>query len=198
MSDENRTNNNSSTEGTAAAGGVTEAQHENGNGFVAGDAALPSDEPSARVGDGVGNAPTEHDGNKKNVEGNENRDAGHSGKPAEGRMETASERVPTTEPTGAPRSIKVEELPVAVRTRMDQVLHVENDAAMRQDARLINFLGEVDESQVSPERKVGGALDPESRGPLFARTGAPSAGGDLVPMSTTPVQTLRVLTRITL
>lgn len=44
--------------------------------------------------------------------------------------------------------ITVEDLPEAVRKRMNEVLHEVDDAAMREDERLINFLAEVSEAQV--------------------------------------------------
>lgn len=42
----------------------------------------------------------------------------------------------------------VGDLPSAVRARMEEVLNDEEDGTMRGDSRLINFLGEVEESQV--------------------------------------------------
>lgn len=44
--------------------------------------------------------------------------------------------------------ITVEDLPEAVRKRMNEVLHEVDDAAMSEDERLINFLAEVSEAQV--------------------------------------------------
>jgi len=45
--------------------------------------------------------------------------------------------------------VKLEDLAPAVRTRMDEVLQKGEDDEMRQDVRLINFLGEVEEAQVT-------------------------------------------------
>lgn len=44
--------------------------------------------------------------------------------------------------------VTVEDLPEAVRKRMNEVLHEVDDAAMSEDERLINFLAEVSEAQV--------------------------------------------------
>lgn len=50
--------------------------------------------------------------------------------------------------TSGKKAITVEDLPPKVQARMDEVLHQVEDAGMREDARLINFFGEVEESQV--------------------------------------------------
>lgn len=44
--------------------------------------------------------------------------------------------------------ITVEDLPKTIRKRLQEVLHEVEDASMREDSRLINFLGEVAEAQV--------------------------------------------------
>ena len=44
--------------------------------------------------------------------------------------------------------VKLEDLAPAVRKRMDEVLQKGEDDEMRQDVRLVNFLGEVEEAQV--------------------------------------------------
>lgn len=49
---------------------------------------------------------------------------------------------------GLSGGVKLEDLAPAVRARMEEVLQEGEDDEMRQDARLVNFLGEVEEAQV--------------------------------------------------
>lgn len=60
----------------------------------------------------------------------------------------ASNAKPTQVLVGLAGGVKREDLAAAVRSRMDEVLKEGEDDEMRQDARLINFLGEVEEAQV--------------------------------------------------
>lgn len=55
---------------------------------------------------------------------------------------------PATAVVGLVGGVKLEDLAPAVRKRMDEVLQKGEDGEMRQDVRLINFLGEVEEAQV--------------------------------------------------
>ena len=65
---------------------------------------------------------------------------------------TAAESKPKPmQQIGLAGGVKRENLAAAVRRRMDEVLKEGEDDEMRQDARLINFLGEVEEAQVCSE-----------------------------------------------
>lgn len=55
------------------------------------------------------------------------------------------------------QSTDAENLSAAVRARLDEVMHSEEDQAMRVDARLIKFLREVEESQVQFAEAAAGA-----------------------------------------
>lgn len=144
---ETTTGNNTSLEADAE-----EAQHENGNGIASPEAvpAAAADEPSGEASHDVGATQQVEGDEKKDKISNrdENRNERENDKEATGTAKVEPD-ASTPELTGVPKSITVEELPATVRARMDEVLHVENDSAMRQDTRLINFLGEVEESQVS-------------------------------------------------
>lgn len=71
------------------------------------------------------------------------RKAGQDAPPAEG-----AESKPAQQHVGLAGGVKREDLAAAVRARMDEVLKEGEDNEMRQDARLVNFLGEVEEAQV--------------------------------------------------
>ncbi|CAM9951699.1 unnamed protein product, partial [Discosporangium mesarthrocarpum] len=49
--------------------------------------------------------------------------------------------------TGPVQISRVEELPASVQSRINEVLHPVEDSGMRDDARLLNFLAEVEEGQ---------------------------------------------------
>lgn len=150
MSGISPTGNNAAADAVEDAAGASGVKLENGNGVAAAEATAGGDQASGEGNEGVGDVERGHDSKDNKDAGKDINASGNSAKSNEGQTETVGEGASSsTEPTGAPRSIKVEELPAAVRARMDEVLHVENDKTMRQDTRLINFLGEVEESQVS-------------------------------------------------
>lgn len=95
--------------------------------------------------------PSPHDtlNDSNNSEAAEKAEAISETEKAEDEVQPETKAVGTgSPPPAAAAPIRIEDLSTTVREKLEEVLKGEDDGAMREDTRLVNFLGEVAEAQV--------------------------------------------------